>query len=66
MSEQDHRMYRMKQILLHTRGTQHLDALKRMVRNWRTPGAPGQDGVNRALIRAVDELHNRLDALLKI
>lgn len=66
MSERPHEFARMKQLLLSTRGTQHLDDLKRMIRKWPTPGAPGQDGINRALIRALDEMHRRLDVLLKI
>jgi len=66
MTRASHEITRLKQILLSTRDRRHLDRLKRLVRKWQSPGAPGQDAVNRALIRSMDELHQRLDGLLRI
>ncbi|MCG8408086.1 MAG: hypothetical protein MI923_23045 [Phycisphaerales bacterium] len=65
MTEHNIGFTRLRQILLSTSQKPHLAALKRMVRNWRQPGA-GQDAINRAMIRAMDEIQERLDALLKV
>ncbi len=56
---------RLKQILLDTHHKPELEALKRLIRNWRSPGAPGQDAFNRGVVRALDEIQRRLDALLR-
>ncbi|HUN80298.1 MAG TPA: hypothetical protein VMV81_02200 [Phycisphaerae bacterium] len=58
-------MQRFKSLLLATQSKPQLEHLKRLVRNWSQRG-PGQDGVNRAMVRALDEVQNRLDALLRI
>ncbi len=57
---------RLKQLLLATYPRPHLDELRRQVRGWNSHGAPGQDAINRALVRALDELHARIDALTRI
>lgn len=56
---------RMKQILLDTCENRELQELKRLVRNWRSPGGPGQDAFNRAVVRAIDHIQRRMDALLR-
>jgi hypothetical protein len=56
---------RLKQLLLATFARPNLDELKRQVRGWHSTGSPGQDAINRATVRAIEELHMRLDALLK-
>lgn len=66
MTEQNPGFTRLRQILLNTTEKPNLMSLKRMVRNWRQPGTPGQDAVNRAMIRAIDEIQQRLDALLRV
>ncbi len=66
MTSSEHQFIRMKQLLMSTADKPKLYALKNMIRNWQTPGAPGQDAINRAMVRAIDELQNRLDSLLKI
>ncbi len=66
MSTSEFQLLRMKQLLMSTADKPQLYALKRMVRNWQTPGAPGQDAINRAAVRALDEIQNRLDAPLKV
>ncbi len=66
MSTSEFQLLRMTQILMSTAEKPKLYALKNMIRNWQTPGAPGQDAINRAVVRALDELQNRLDALLKV
>ena len=57
---------RLKQLLLATYARPNLDELRRQVRGWRSTGAPGQDAINRAFVRALDELHGRIDALSRI
>lgn len=57
---------RLKQILLSTSSKIHLAELKRQIRRWQQPGAPGQDAINRAMVRAIDEVQSRLDALIRI
>ncbi len=63
---EDLQMRRMKQILMLSSQKPMLLALKKRVRNWKTPGAPNQDGVNRAIVRALDEIQNRLDSLMRL
>lgn len=66
MSTHEHDMTRMRRILRNTSRKAALEDLKLMLRNWRSAGAPGQDALNRAIIRALNEAHERLDALLRI
>ena len=56
---------RLKSLLLATHGKPNLEHLKRLVRHWSQSGT-GQEGVNRAIVRALDEIQNRLDVLLRI
>jgi phosphoribulokinase len=56
---------RLKSLPLSTHGKPNLEHLKRLVRHWSQSGT-GQEGVNRAVVRALDEIQNRLDALLRI
>jgi hypothetical protein len=57
---------RLKQLLLTAHERPKLEELKRQVRGWHSSGAPGQDAINRAVVRAIDDLHARMDVLLKI
>ena len=57
---------RLKPLLLTTHERPRLEDLKRQVRGWHSSGAPGQEAINRAVVRAIDELHARIDVLLKI
>ena len=57
---------RFKQLLLITHAKPRLEELKRQVRGWRGAGAPGQDAINRAVVRAIDEIQQRIDALIRV
>jgi hypothetical protein len=61
-----HGEHRPGQLLLATYARPNLDELKRQVRGWHSNGSPGQDAINRAMVRALDELHARIDALTRI
>lgn len=66
MSLGQHEMVRLRQLLLSTHAKPQMETLKRMIRKWQSSQSTGQDAVNRAVVRALDELHNRLDVLLKV
>ena len=66
MEEKSHELVRMKQILSCTMENVPLQELKRLVRQWASPGIGQQDAINRAMIRSIDRLQTRLDALLRI
>jgi len=58
---------RLRQLLLSTSHKPKLEELMQQVRKWSPRGSsPGQDDINRALVRALDEVHARIDVLLKI
>lgn len=66
MSLGQHEWARLRQLILSTHAKPQMETLKRMVRKWQSPRSTGQDAVNRAMVRALDELHNRIDVLLKV
>ena len=57
---------RMRLLLLATHSKPRLEELKRQVRRWQTKGSMGQDAINRAIVRAIDEVQERMDTLLKV
>jgi len=66
MSQTSHELIRMRQLLLSTMDKPRLEALKRLVRNYNAHGGVGQEAVNRAVVRALIELHHRLDSLIRV
>ncbi len=66
MSETAHALARLRQLLLSTHEKQRLEALKDLVRKWYASGNTGQDAINRAVVRAIEEVQHRLDQLIKI
>lgn len=66
MIDANHAFTRMRQILLSTADKQRLMTLKDLVRNWHSSGGAGQDAINRAVVRAIEEVQNRLDQLMKV
>lgn len=59
-------LLRLRQLLMMGSGKPNLAELKRAVHHWHQRGATGQELINRAMVRAIDELHGRLDVLLRI
>lgn len=59
-------LQRLRQLIILGSGKPNLAELKKLVRHWNQRGATGQEGINRALIRAIDELSGRLDVLLRM
>jgi hypothetical protein len=59
-------LQRLRQLIILGSGKPNLAELKKLVRHWSQRGATGQEGINRALVRAIDELHGRLDVLVRI